>query len=524
MKKLTFDQSRNINPTPKFEFDSGYANRTLVLFAVLAASVMYIEIMLTPALRPIETQFNVTTGEVSLILALYTVFGTAINPIVGKLGDIYGKKKVLMVVLVAYSIMVTMTSFAPTFNLVLISRTFQGIGLGIFPLAFSLVREQFPRDQVPKAQGLISAMFGAGLALGLPLGAFVTQQYSWETNYHLATPIVIALTILIFFTVKESIYRNPNAKMDYLGSGILGAALAMVVLGLSEGSNWGWTSAPVLGLVIVGAFLFVPLVVLERRIVGPVLDFVQLKIRNVLISNVIGIITGLAMLLAFQSIIFQLEDPLPMGYGFDVFTAGLYLLPLAIVMLILAYPIGILISKVGVKPFLVSGSIIGAAGFLLISTATSAIQIAEYLSVAAVGISLLMVSMQNLLVLTVEPAQMGLQTSMNTVFRNIGQSLGAPIAGSILSTFAISETFGGQIFSLPTQAAFQYTYYIAAIVFILGLVATLFAKEVIGGRASKDIRGVEIPAETPKAENTLPQRASASEFSSDIKKKEDPLA
>ena len=157
----------------------------------------------------------------------------------------------------------------------------------------------------------------------------------------------------------------------------------------------------------------------------------------------IGLITGLAMLLAFQSIVFQLEDIKPVGYGFDIFLAGVYLLPLAIVMLVVAYPVGILISKYGVKPFLIAGSVIGAVGFLLISTATTAIQIPEYLSIASVGLAMLMVSMQNLLVLTVKPKEMGLATSMNTVFRNVGSSFGAPIAGSILSTFTITVVLGG---------------------------------------------------------------------------------
>ena len=145
----------------KPKFDLKYANRNLILFALLAASVMYIEIMLTPSLPSIQKQFGVTYGQVSLVLALYTVFGTAINPIVGKLGDIYGKKRILMIVLALYCVMVTLTSFAPNFNVLLISRTFQGVGLGIFPLAFSLVREQFPRKLVPRAQGLLSAMFGS---------------------------------------------------------------------------------------------------------------------------------------------------------------------------------------------------------------------------------------------------------------------------------------------------------------------------------------------------------------------------
>ena len=118
--------------------------------------------------------------------------------------------------------------------------------------------------------------------LGLPVGAFVANAYGWQTNYHIATPIVLALTILIAFTVKESIYKNPKAKMDYVGAGILGLALGMIVLGLSEGSFWGWTSTPVLGLIIIGTLLFIPLVPYERRLKEPVLDFVQLKIETFL--------------------------------------------------------------------------------------------------------------------------------------------------------------------------------------------------------------------------------------------------
>jgi MFS family permease len=470
----------------KPQFDLKYANRTLALFAVVAASVMYVEIMLTPSLRSIASDFNVTSGQVSLILALYTVFGTAITPIVGKLGDIYGKKRVLMYVLVAYSAMVTMTSFAPTFNLLLVSRTFQGVGLAIFPLAFSLVREQFPREMVPKAQGMISAMFGAGLALGLPVGAFISNDYGWRTNYHIATPFVITMTILMYFLVKESVFKNPIVKLDYIGAGTLGASLAMLALGLAEGPTWGWNSTLVDGLLIVGAFLLAPLILYERRTKEPILNFKQLSNRNVMIANVLGLTTGVAMLLSFQSIAYQLTDPKPAGYGFDIFTTGLYLLPLAIVMLVVTYPVGILISKIGVKPFLFAGTAIGIFGFYLMSTATTAIQIPEYLSVVSVGLAMLFVSMQNLLVLTVKPMQMGSATSMNAVFRNIGQSLGAPIAGSILSTFVVNLIVFGHTIAIPTKEAFQYTYYVAAIFFVASLIITLFAREVIGKRAKNE--------------------------------------
>ena len=173
--------------------------------------------MLTPSLPRIASDYNVTIAEVSLVISLYTVFGTAVNPVIGKLGDIVGKKRVLIYVLVIYCAMVAVTSFASNFTVLLVSRTVQGIGLGIFPLAFSLVREEFPRELVPRAQGILSAMFGAGAAFGLPLGALVANSYGWQANYHIALPFIVVLTVLIFYTVKESSVTDPNAKLDYVG-------------------------------------------------------------------------------------------------------------------------------------------------------------------------------------------------------------------------------------------------------------------------------------------------------------------
>lgn len=475
--------NNEITQGAKQKFDLKYANRALVLFAVLSAFVLYVDIMLTPSLPKIGSEFGVNTAQVSLILSLYTVFGTAINPIVGRMGDIYGKKRILTYVLIIYSVMVTTTSFAPNFEILLISRTFQGIGLGIFPLAFSLIREEFPRELVPRAQGLISAMFGAGTAIGLPVGAFVANSYGWQANYHIATPSIVALTVLMIFYVKESAYKNNEAQMDYVGAGLLGVSLGMIVFGLSEGSTWGWTSVPVLGLILGGASLFAPLVPFERRFKSPLLNFRLLKTRNVFISNAVGLVFGMAMFLAFQAISYKLELPPPAGYGFDILTTGFYLLPLAVSLLVVTYPVGILISKVGVKPFLFLGSIVGAAGFFLMSAATSAAQIAGYLVVASVGLGMLMVSTQNLLVLTVETKEMGLATSMNTVFRNIGSSLGAPLAGSLLSTYTVTRLAGSVPVSFPSQAAFQYSFYIAVAGFVFAFIFCLFSQEVLGKKA-----------------------------------------
>ena len=468
-------------------FSEAYANRVIILFSLLAAFVLFVDIMLTPSLPSIARQYKVSIATVSLIISLYTVFGTAVNPVIGKLGDIYGKKKVLIYVLVIYCVMVAITSFANNFTLLLVSRTFQGIGLGIFPLAFSLVREQFPRERVPRAEGILSAMFGAGAAFGLPIGAWIANSYGWQANYHAALPFIVGLTILIYFIVRESNFTNLMAKLDYVGALWLGAGLAAIVLGLSEGASWGWTSAPVLGLIFGGIISLFPLVFYERRVAEPILNLKLLAIRNVLVSNVVGLSSGAALFLAFQAITYKLELPPPAGYNFDILTTGLYLLPLAVTILIVAIPVGRLVAKYGAKPFLYAGCALGAVGFYLLSTATSADQIAVYLVVASAGMAMQLVPSQNLLVLSVQRKQMGLATSLSTVFRNIGSSLGAPIAGSLLSTFAVTYVIHGQTISLPTQTAFNYSYYIAVLGFAVALVVSLFAQEIIGKRADKRV-------------------------------------
>jgi len=478
-------------------FDQSYANRVLVLFSLLAAFVLYVDIMLTPSLPKIASDYKVTIAEVSLVISLYTVFGTAVNPVIGKLGDIAGKKRILIYVLVIYCVMVAATSFATNFTVLLVSRTVQGIGLGIFPLAFSLVREEFPRELVPRAQGILSAMFGAGAAFGLPIGAFIANSYGWQTNYHIALPFIVVLTILIFYTVKESAVTDPNAKLDYVGAVWLGATMGAIVFGLSEGSTWGWTSLPVLGLILGGAVLVIPLVFYERRVLEPILNLKLLAIRNVIVSNVVGIASGAALFIAFQAISFQLELAPPSGYGFDILTTGIYLLPLAVAILIVAIPVGRLTPKYGVKPFLYFGCVLGAIGFYLISIATTAGQLAGFLVVASGGLGMLLVATQNLLVLSVRRREMGLATSLNTVFRNIGSSLGAPIAGSLMTTFVVAYVIGGQTISLPSQTAFHYAYYIAVAGFAVSFVVSIFAQEVMGKNPHK--LALERSGEAPKA-------------------------
>ncbi|HZD42464.1 MAG TPA: MFS transporter, partial [Methanomicrobiales archaeon] len=404
------------------------------------------------------------------------------------LGDIYGKKRILVYVLVVYSIAITVTGYSPTYRFLLISRIVQGVALSIMPLAMSIFREEFPREMIPRAQGLISGLFGLGFAVSLPLGALISNTFGWQATYHTAIPFVLLFTYLVYSQVRESPYTRPGAKVDHIGAALLAGSLALIVLSISFAPDLVDSVIKARWILAAGLLLLVPLVWYERHyqkhVGDPILDLRMLSLRNVMSTNVTFAGAGLGMFLAFQAFVYKLELPPPIGFGFNIFMTGLSLLPLAVAITIFAPLAGRLVSRFGVKPIAIGGAIVGVLGFLLSSVAGSPTLLLVAIFITGAGMSTLNASTINLLVLTVDPHEMGLATSMNTVFRNLGRSLGAPIAGALLATFtATVVTSSGILQTLPTAQAFQYAFYFAAALFAIIAIVLLRSNEVLGPRA-----------------------------------------
>jgi hypothetical protein len=327
-------------------------------------------------------------------------------------------------------------------------------------------------------------MFGVGFAVSMPLGSWVSQTYGWRWTYHSAIPFVLLLTVLVILLLRESPYRRPSARVDYVGALLLGGALTGWVAALSQGQAWGWTSVKTLTFAAIGTALVVPFALAERswkaRGREPIVDDRLLRERNVAVTNIVLTVAGLGMFLAMFAMIYQLEGaPISGGYSQNTLHAGLDILPLALAMIIVAPLASIYVSRVGVKPLTFGGTAITAVGFCLISIASTLEQAMIYEFVIGAGMALLNASIVNLLVLTVDPRDMGQATAMNNVFRNIGSSIGAPIAGSLLATYvAASGPFG----PIPAHAAFQYAFWIAAVVTVVGGVLVGFGEEVLGPR------------------------------------------
>jgi MFS family permease len=238
---------------------------------------------------------------------------------------------------------------------------------------------------------------------------------------------------------------------------------------------------------------------LHRAQSDVILDFRLLGMRNVLVTNVIGIVSGFGMFLAFQAITFRLDTPVPYGFGQDTFQIGLSFLAFALPMLVIAPIASSLVTRFGTIPLTVLGCLVGAAGFGVATQATSLEGLWASMVVMGAGLAITNASVINLLVLTVQPRDMGLGTSMNAMFRNIGSSVGAPLAGSLMATFTVNTVYG----PLPSLAAFNASFVIAAVTFVVAAIVTVFGREVLGSRA--------VRTESPRAEVSAPASAVAAE-------------
>jgi MFS family permease len=470
----------------KEEFDLRYAFRAAAILASIPLLVMYTEGMLIPSLPYMQRQFGVTESMVSWVLSLYLAFGTVSAAIFGKLGDVYGKKRVMLISMTIYTVGATVTGYAEDFTALLIARSIQGAGMAMMPLAFSLVREEFPPRLIPQIQGLISAMFGVGILISLPLGAYISQNYGWQATYHTAIPFIVLEDILVLLLIRESRYRSRQA-IDWVGAILLSTTLMTGILGISEGPRIGWGSGLVITLCSISALSLIALVIYERRSRNPIVPLNLISSRNIAIANFGIFMVGFTFQLISQVNIFVFEMPRPNGYGLSILEAGMWMIPSVIVQLITAPIVGRQLVRIGVKPVSLAGSLVAAIGFILMSHLAfiDLEHMVLAMIITSLGSALLNISLVNIVIFSVERSSLGTAAGLNTVFRNMGSAWGPAVAGTIMDQFKERLTISLSppvTIEVPSHFAYQLIFYITASLFAaLALILTMVG-EVLKGR------------------------------------------
>ncbi|MCE4626527.1 MAG: MFS transporter [Desulfurococcales archaeon] len=457
----------------------------MIVLVTLPLLVMYTEAVLIPSLPTIQRQFHVTPGDVSWVLSIYLLTGTIGVALFGKLGDLYGKKKLFLIALTIYTIGVTFTGFAPSFKTLLLARALQGLGIAIFPLGFTIVREEFPPKLVPQVQGIISAMFGVGIALALPLGSYIAENYGWEWTYHTIIPFALGILFASYKVLRESRYKA-EGRIDWVGLILLSLFSTTGLVAVTRAPIIGWMNTQTIILLLVSITSLIIFIVWERRVDHPLIPVKFLGNRNVMISNIGIFLAGFAVQMMNQAIIYILQMPPPHGYGKTILQSGLLMTPNAIVMLIVAPIVGKLMVRIGAKPFVFLGGLLAVIGLLTLSNdplAGGLWRLIALVVVVGTSISILNVSLINILVFTVERRYLGITTGLNSLFRNMGASWGPAVAGTLMSMYVtyIKIPVYGEIVSIPIPeiTAYRYLFLLSALLYVALIGLSFFIREVV---------------------------------------------
>jgi EmrB/QacA subfamily drug resistance transporter len=441
---------------------------TFIVLAVGAASYSLLQSLVSPLLPLLETDLHTSQNTVTWVLTAYLLSASVFTPILGRVGDMVGKKKVLVAVLAALAIGSVLAALATNIGVMIIARAIQGIGGGLIPLAFGIIRDEFPREKVAGAVGVIAALIGVGGGLGLVLAGPIVNALNFHWVFWLPGIVVGIAAVATHFVVPESRHRS-EGRISWLAAVLLSAWLVALLVAVSEAPTWGWGSVSVIGLIAVSVVLAVVWVIVEMRSERPLIDMRMMRIPAVWTTNLVAFLFGVGMYSVFAFLPEFLQTPSSAGYGFtaDISESGLIVLPLAVAMFVFGIVSGPLSARFGAKAVLILGSVITIPGYLLLSLAHDEIwQVVVATTLLGIGIGFAFAAMSAIVVDAVPSHQTGVASGMNANIRTIGGSIGAAVLASIVT--AKAEPSG-----LPTESGYTNGFLLLAVASVLAAVAGL---------------------------------------------------
>lgn len=464
---------------------------TLAVLLVACLAFALQQTMVAPALPAIQEELGTTTTAVTFVLTGFLLTASVATPIIGRLGDIFGKERMLVIALSVFALGSLVCALSHSIEVLIAGRAIQGIAAAVFPLAFGIIRDEFPPDKVPTGIGLISATFGIGGGAGLVLSGVIVDNLDYKFIFWLGLAFIAIAIVATFLWVPESPIKSP-AKIDWVGAGLLSAALVSLLVGVSEANSWGWGSARILGLFAAAIVLLGAWIAYERRHPQPLVDIALMSERPVLTTNLTGLLVGFGMFGSFILIpqLVQLPESSGIGFGATVTQAGLFMAPSTVAMLFAGPAAGWLGGRYGSRLPLLIGTALTAAAFASLAVShDTRLSIYVTSAVLGLGIGFAFASMANLVVEAVHPSRTGVATGINTIMRTIGGSLGGQIAATIVAAHLVAAT------GLPEDYGFTFAFVLSAIVMGLAFCATLaipktlpFAPESRGHRAAERSR------------------------------------
>jgi MFS family permease len=443
---------------------------TLAILGMTQIITLYGETRLLPAIPDIIKEFNISYNTSSWILSAYLIAGAVATPIASKISDIYGRKKMVIIIMLFYILGIAIGGLSPNINFLITARVLQGIGISMFPIAFGIIRDQFPKGKLAIAVGVFTSMSAGGSLIGLVLGAGIIENFGWSATFFSILPFAIGLWFIVMRLIHEGSRapedfvrvikqididdsgnklergnKNPGgshySSIDIQGAVALAAAITSFLMLLSyPGGNIVTGSPQSVGFLIIGSISLALFVIIERRSESPLVTIQLLTNKVILSANIILVITFLTTFAVFQTIPILVRSPIPLGFGGEATTVASIQVPFMILFLIFASFSGIIVSKLGNSKPTVLGSIIAVIGFFsLFLFHSTAFLLSTNLAIIAVGMSLMRVGGLNIILESTPRQFSGISLGMSALFKMIGSAIGPAVAGIIMQTNQASD-------------------------------------------------------------------------------------
>jgi len=406
------------------------------------------------ALPSIQRDLHASLASLEWTVNAYTLTLAVLLVTGGRLGDIFGRRRMFLFGVVVFALSSLAIGFAPSDGFLVIFRAVQGVGAAfMMPATLSIITQAFPPEQRGTAIGTWAGVSALALAIGPVVGGFLTEYVSWRAIFFINPPIAIVAVAVTLFATRESRDETVDKTVDYAGIGAVTIGLTALVLALVEGNSWHWGSARVISLLIVAAVALVGFVLIERRVKAPIVNFAFFRSRTFLGANLVAFLISFAMFAQFFFLTLYMQNIL----HYSPLQAGVRFLPSTIVIIIMGPLAGRLTDRVGSRPLMTLGLVIVAAALAIQSRLTVHSGYGLLLPgfvLMGLGMGMVMSPMSTAAMNSVDRTKAGAASGLLSMIRMVGSTFGVAVMGALVATIGRSKIDSGlPHFATSTRAA-----------------------------------------------------------------------
>ena len=451
---------------------------TLIILSCLGLIVMFDETMILPAIPDFIRDFNISYSTSSWLLSSYIIAAAVMTPIGGRLSDIYGKKKILLIVMAVYTVGLLAGRFATSMEFMIVARAAQGIGMAMFPIAFGIIREVLPEKRLGTGQTIFSSTFSGGAIVGLVGGAAIIQNFGWQATFLAILPPAIILWFIIAKFVRipglapaDVGGQSGDRTIDVRGALALAATIICFLAGITFLESSG-AEYLVVGLFTASAASLAAFIAIEKRVRSPLLDLKLITNRFFLPPTIILMLVFMSIFMVYLTIPVLVRSPQPLGFGGDALAVANVQLPFMVVLLIGTIMSGFIVNRIKNTKLTLIGAVISAIGFfVLLMFHSTETMVSVGLTILAAGLSLAITGAFNVILLSVPMQMTGIALGMTLLLNLVGMSVGPASAGALQQLY--QGTVPGVDGQFPTPDAYNLIFLSAALISLASVALAL---------------------------------------------------